>query len=217
MWERLRAQLRGSGEAEAMRRGRLVIEAMEREARDAPPARMALLFNRVGDTCLREGLPYRALANFGQAIDLYLQAGLLDAAPALCRKVIRFAPWVIRTRATLASISLAAGMFGDAEREIADYVEAAERARQRELTAKRLRLLAAATDSAQIRMGIGELLLHLNAPGAADSVFETVFAEQNGLRPSLSADAEERWGRILPVALLGPAEMLELEAHYALR
>ena len=190
---------------------------MEREARTVAGLRTAELFNRAGDLCLREGQPHRALTNFGRAIDLYLQAGLLDAAPALCRKVIRFAPWVIRTRATLASISLANGLFDDAERDLADYVRAAEGVRQDLLTSRRLRLMAAATDSKGIRMEIGDYLLSLGDPISADGVFESVFAEQNGLRPPLSGDPTERWGRILPVALLGPGEMVQLEARYGLR
>lgn len=216
MFERLRAHFRNAAHEENARRVRHEIEVMEREARAEAAPQAAVLFNRTGDFCLREGQPYRALANFGSAIDLYLQAGLLDAAPALCRKVIRFAPWVVRTRATLASISLAEGMFGDAEREIADYVRAADAVRQDTLTAKRLRLLAAATDSDPVRLAIGEYLIGLGAPTAADAVFGTVFAERNGLRATLSDDAEERWGRILPVALLGPTQLVELEERYGL-
>jgi hypothetical protein len=193
------------------------ILGIEREARAVAGLRTAELFNRAGDLCLREGQPHRALTNFGRAIDLYLQAGLLDAAPALCRKVIRFAPWVIRTRATLTSISLANGLFDDAERDLADYVHAAGSTRQDLLTAKRLRLMAAATDSDEIRMEIGEYLLGLGDPAAADTVFGNVFAEHNGLQPPLSDDAEERWGRLLPVALLGPGELVKLEARYELR
>lgn len=216
MLQRLLDNMRRSAEAERKRRIQRDIQQMETLAEQAAGVGRGAEFNRIGDAWLRAGQPHRALISFGNAIDAYLQAGLMDAAPALCRKVIRFAPWVVRTRGTLATISLAEGMFRDAEQEIEDYVRASDEAWQAALTTKRLRLMGMATDSPQIRMRIGEFLLDLGDPRAADQLFGVVFSEKNGLRAPLSHDPEERWGRLLPVALLGPKEMLELEKKHLL-
>lgn len=203
-------------DATVARELRREIESREQFAQDAPLDRQGLLFNRAGDFCFKQGEYAKALRNFGHAIDAYLQLGHLDAAPALCQKVIRVAPEVVRARSTLASISLAEGLFRDAQHQIADYVEAANAAAQQRLASERLRLMAAATENNDIRMLMGEYLLELGDPAAADDVFGMVFAERNGLRPPLSSEVEERWGRLLPVALMGPREIIEMDHAYPL-
>lgn len=183
------------------------IEQMERDARAAPLDRRGTLFNRAGDVCLREGYFERAVKNFGRAIDAYLESGHLDAAPSLCRKIIRLSPDVVRARSTLVAISLAEGMFKDAQQQISEYVRAAEAAERADIATQRLRLLAAATENEEVRMTIGEYLIELGSPTEADQVFGTVYAERNGLREQLPADEDERYGRLLAVALMGPRDM----------
>ena len=217
MLENLLTRFRSLTTADPSRQRLVEIERIDWEVQHASLDRRAQLFNSAADLCLQEGEYLRALRYFGCSIDAYLEAGHHDAAPALCRKVIRLVPDVVRTRSTLASISLAKGMFRDAEEEIAEYVRAAAARQQEELAAKRLRLMGIATEHEQIRMQIGEYLLELGDPVAADTIFGRVYAERNGLRPLLSEDEEERWGRLLPVALMGPTEMLRLEAEYDLR
>jgi len=199
---------RETPEVARLRRFRAQIKALDREALAAPPERRARLHNQIGDLCVREGEYARALRRYGRAIDAYVEAGHLDAAPALCQKVIRLAPEVVRTRATLAALLLANGLDAEAEEQIEAYVRAARAAEQEALAARRLRLMAAATASEHVRLTVGEYLLELDAPQAADEVIGAVLAERNGLRDAPPADDEARVDRLLHLALMGPAELV---------
>lgn len=213
MFRSLLSLLRGSSGDDADETTfRRDIEDLEAKAQTASVDRRAQLYNQAGELCLKEGQYMRSLQFFGHAIDSYLESGHFDAAPALCRKVIRISPEVIRARSTLASIFLAKGMYDDAERHITDYVHAAEAAEQEELAVKRLRLMAAATESHSVRMLVGEYLMELGDSRAADQVFGSVFAERNGLRKPLPADEELRWERLLHIALMGPSDLVQEEA-----
>ncbi|HEX5520227.1 MAG TPA: hypothetical protein VFX29_00975 [Longimicrobiaceae bacterium] len=199
---------RESPELVRLRRFRARVKELEREAKDAPPDRRARLYNQVGDLCMKEGEYERALSRFGRAIDAYVEAGHLDAAPALCQKVIRLAPDVVRTRATLATLLLANGLHNEAEQQIGEYVHAARAAEQEALASRRLQLMAAATANEHVRITVGEYLLELDDAQAADAVFGDVLAERNGLKRAPATDDHERVDQLLHLARMGPAELV---------
>jgi tetratricopeptide (TPR) repeat protein len=194
--------VRGAGDsAEPGKPERGQLEALDREAAAAPPQRRAQLYNRLGDAYARSGERPAALRAYGRAIDGYLEYGFYDAAAALCRKVIDFDPRVIRTRCTLAFLSLGKELVSDAQQEIAGYVEAARKAGQEEFAVKRLHLMAEATDSLETRTLLGEYLMELGDAQGADRVLGAVHAQRNELIGPPMEEQRERWARLLRVAV----------------
>jgi tetratricopeptide (TPR) repeat protein len=181
----------------------------------------ATILARAADRCVSAGDDDRALGYFGRAIDAYLEFGYFDVAAALCRRVIELFPQVVRTRCTLAFLSLGRGLphlpfndlLQDARREIGDYVHAARRAGLEELAAERLFLMADSTDSPEIRELIGECLRELGAAARADSVFGTVNAERNDIPLPPLEDQRIRWARALRVSIVSPAAVTAPEAQ----
>jgi len=82
------------------------------------------LLNRAGDLYLVKGDRQRALKRYGAAIDAFLQSGEYDSAMAVCRKIIRVVPEVIRTRRTLAWLCLGKGFLEIAREHIDAYASA---------------------------------------------------------------------------------------------
>src|SRR5690606_3206194 len=103
-----------------------------------------------------------AIRWYGQSIDAYTYAGFSDAAIALCRKLIRFEPRVIRARGTLATLLLERRDYQAAREEIRGYVEVTrERGVDIELTCERLRAMAESTDDPEVRALIARSLMDL--------------------------------------------------------
>jgi hypothetical protein len=163
---------------------------------------MARLSHDLAVLSVKAGMRRDAVRWYGQSIDAYLYAGFTEAATAMCHKLIQFEPRVIRTRATLAMLYLAAGRDLEAEAEIVDYVDATRRHGERlELTHQRLRLLAALADGHRVRTLIGESLLELGAEEAGREVLQRVKREQRG-EPPRPPTEQERWRFLLEGALL---------------
>jgi hypothetical protein len=202
LWAGIRTRLR----APQMKRLSQEIEALEIQALCAPLEGKADIYVRIGDLCLERERRDHAVFHYGRGVDSHLKTGHFLSAAALCRKMIKLTPEVVRARCTLAFLALGDGLIADAERQIADYVRAAAQAGTEELAVKRLRLMASATDEHEIRLLLGEYLVSLGDAQAADEVYGAVFAEQNGLRPSPREDQRERWARLLRVSLTGPVE-----------
>ena len=66
------------------------------------PDERARIFNLAGDLCFDAGTRERSLAYYGRAIDVHLDAEQHDAAVAVCCKIVRLTPEVVRARCTLA-------------------------------------------------------------------------------------------------------------------
>jgi len=183
------------------RASRPELDALEREAESAPPQRRAQLYNRLGDAYARAGDRHAALKSYGRAIDGYLENGFYDAAAALCRKMIEFEPSVIRTRCTLAFLSLGKELISDAQREIREYVDASRQVGHYEFAIKRLHMMAEATDSLETRTLLGEFLMELGDAEGADRVLGAVHAERNELIGPPIEEQRERWARLLRMAI----------------
>lgn len=196
------------------------LRTLEEQAQGAAWDYRAHLYARAGDLCVSAGDRDRALAYYGQAIDAYLEFGYYDVAANVCRKVLEVAPDVVRTRCTLAFLSLGKGLLEhpfraaieDARGEIGEYVRAARRAGQESVAAQRLRMMAEATDSHEVRELIGESLLELGDPVAADEVFGAIHAERNQLRTPSPEDQRERWARVLRLSVAPPAAAADAAA-----
>ena len=198
---------RGRGAPEANQKLERELATLEEQARTASPGYETQFLNRAGNICVEAGQPQRALGYFGRAIDAYLESGRFSAAEVLCRKVLRIAPAAVRARCTLAWLAIGKGMRSETEAEIAEYVEAAQRAGKEGLAARQLVLMAEAATRLELRELLAQHLLALGAEEDADRVFGTVFAERNGLRPPAPADEGKLWSKLLRAALMGPQEL----------
>ncbi len=130
----------------------------------------ARLLNRAGDLHLVRGERQNALKRYGDAIDAYLQSGEYDNAMAVCRKIIRVVPEVIRTRRTLAWLCLGKGFFQIAREHIDAYVKASIDSQLEPLAVQQLQLMAQYVDRPDFREFLGEKLKALGAEGAAARV-----------------------------------------------
>ena len=178
------------------------------EAYLAPVETQPRLYMQLGHQCVRSGDTTRALSFYGRAVDAYLEIGHFDPAAALCRKMIALKPDVVRARCTLAFLSLGKGFTADAEREITEYVQAAQRSRGEELASERLRMMATVTDDPDGRLLIATLLQELGDAEGAETIFGELHAERNGFRarPQRDLDQRERWARMLRVAIVDSRE-----------
>ena len=178
------------------------LQSLEQQAEIALPGFDAQFFNQAGDLCVEAGVERRALSYYGRAIDAYLRAGRYNAAGAVCRKLLRISPGAVRTRCTLAWLSIGKGLLGDAEREVDEYVAAAVAAGQADLARKQIRMMAEATRNADLRSLLADHLRELDAPEVADRVM----AEELGEEPD-PQEAEALWSRVLRAALMGPEDL----------
>lgn len=166
------------------------------------PLIAARLWNRLG-TLAHAGNDVEALACFGRAIDSYLESGYFDAAAALCRRVIRLHPEVVRARCTLAFLSIGRRNLGDAVQEITEYTMAAKRSHTELYAIPRLRLMAQATGDANVLRCIGLALGDLGDGEGSEQVQERI----RNLPEKRLEDAGERWERLLAVALLNREQL----------
>ncbi len=201
-----KAPLSDAAEAELAR--------LEREAEDATPDYVALLYSRAGDLCANAGDRGRALRYYGGAIDAFLDVGYYDSAAAVCRRVIELSPRVVRARGTLAFLALGEGLQylpfqgrleENARLAIAEYVEAAKKGGVEHLAVKRLAIMAEVTDNPQAREMIGSYLLELGDAEIADRVLGDVYAERNQIGKPREGDQRKRWAIALQTSVLGDA------------
>ena len=198
---------RGRGEADARQQLERELKLLETQAKTASPGYETQFLNRAGNLCVEVNQPQRALGFFGQAIDAYLESGRFSAAEVLCRKVLKIAPGAVRARCTLAWLSLGKGFRSETDREVEEYVRAAQKAGKESLAATQLVMMAQATPSAELREHLAERLLELGAEEAADRVYGLVFAERNETRTPMVADEGKLWQKLLRAALMGPQEL----------
>lgn len=181
------------------------LKSLEKQAEIALPGFDAQFFNRAGDLCVDAAENRRALDYYGQAIDAYLRAGRYNAAGAVCRKLLRISPGAVRTRCTLAWLSIGKGLLGDARREVSEYVRAAVAAGQTDLARKQIRMMADATHNHELRALLADHLRELDAPEDADRIMSER-GDEAGER-----DAEALWSQVLRAALMGPEDLRDEE------
>ncbi len=158
----------------------------------------ARLLNRAGDLYLVKGDRQKALGRYGDAIDAYLQAGEYDNAMAVCRKIIRVVPEVIRTRRTLAWLCLGKGFLEIAREHIEAYTAASIEADLSPLAVQHLLLMAQYVDRPEFRDFLTDKLVELGDHEAAERVREGKAAE--GVRAA-------GWTPVVFAAMLTPEEL----------
>lgn len=180
---------------------------LEAKAEEASPAYRGQAHNRAGDVAASAGDVSRALRYWGQAIDEYLEVARPEAAAAICRKVIRQAPGVVRARRTLALLAIGQGYLTEALEQVEAYVAAAVAADQEELAVKQLRLMGEATWSTRFRRRVAELLAELGDADASAYVARALPLTHEAEDGAIPAADHDRWSTILRVALMPPDEV----------
>jgi hypothetical protein len=156
------------------------------------PGEAAALFNRAGDLLLAGNEVAAALELYGRAVDSFVEADRFEAGMALCRKIIRTAPGVVRARCTLTWLVIGIGYTAEAEERVRDYVRSAERSGREAIARQQLRTMSRVASEHELRLTLGEHLLLLGDSAAADEVFGEVFSERNG-RAIRATDPSEAW------------------------
>lgn len=188
------------------------LEALEKRAESEDPHIQARIYNNAADLCLRSGDIGSAKVYSGRAIDAYLEAGYFGAAAAMCRKLIRFAPDVIRARATLAVLYLGKKLVEDSAFEtelVDDYIRAARHEGNEKLLTHRLHVMAHATANQELRVLIAQRLLELGDEEAGRRILHTIYREINGLVEPPQLDPSEQWERLQRAALMTPQELAD--------
>ena len=179
------------------------LQSLEQQAEIALPGFDAQFFNRAGDLCVDADADRRALGYYGRAIDAYLRAGRYNAAGAVCRKLLRISPGSVRSRCTLAWLSIGKGLLSDAQREVDEYVEAAVAAGQADLARKQIRMMAEATHNQELRVLLADHLHKLDDPDTAERILATEPDPEEEPRE----EPEALWSRVLRAALMGPEDL----------
>lgn len=188
----------------------LRLDALEKRATSQDRHIQARLFNQAADLCQRANDNAGAKYYSGRAIDAYLEAGYFGAAAAMCRKLIRLAPDVIRARATLAVLYLGKKLVEDSAFEVElveDYVRVARQEGDEQLLIHRLRVMAHATANQELRVLIAQRLLELGDEEAGRRILHRIYREINGLVEPPQLDAGEQWDRLQRAALMTPQQL----------
>ena len=166
----------------------------------------AVYFNQAGDLCASVQQPIAALEYYGHSIDSYVKADRFDAATAVCKKVIRLSPRVVRAHCTLAWLAIGKGFVPEAQQFIEHYLVAAA-VSERELVARhQVKRMSTIADAEPLRIYLAERLLDLGDDQASDYLFGTIFRERNlgGVR---IPDPKRRWNEARRCALMGPDQI----------
>jgi len=148
------------------------LQALATEMRkELAPEQRARMMNMAGDLCYDGGQRERALLYYDAAIDLYLAAGRFAASAAICEKLVRLNPEVVRARCTLAWLAIARGLDDDATRRVEEYGEAATRLERPTVAQRQLRAMAEESDSESVLEAIAHALLKLGDAVSADRIF----------------------------------------------
>ncbi len=169
------------------------LDDLDQRARSAHgPGGAAEFYNRAGDLLVEAGRVSNALEYYGEAIDTHVKADRFEPAAALCRKVIRLVPSVVRTRCTLTWLALGEGFDGDAQTHMARYVAAAADAGRDEVVVTQIRRMSVIASTDSMRLYLAELLLMMGDETGADHLFGAVYRERNKLDPRRQIQPDER-------------------------
>lgn len=181
-----------SHETEAVPTFEETLRALTEQMRgDISPEQRARLMSQAGDMCYEAGQRERALLWFDACIDLYLSLGRFAASAAICDKLVRLNPQVIRARCTLAWLAIARGLDDEATRRVEEYGLASLRLERPTVAQRQLRAMAEETDSESVLEAIGHALLRLGDAVSADRVFAMVESPSSRRRQEY-ASSEER-------------------------
>jgi hypothetical protein len=186
------------------------LDALEKRASSQDRHIQARLYNQAAELCQSVGDTAGAKIYCGRAIDAYLEAGYFGAAAAMCRKLIRLAPDVIRARATLAVLYLGKKLVEDSAFEVElveDYIRAAKQEGDEQLLIHRLRVMAHATANQELRVLIAQRLLELGDGEVGRRILHRIYREINGLIDPPQLDPGEQWERLQRAALMTPQQL----------
>jgi tetratricopeptide (TPR) repeat protein len=164
------------------------LERTEAEAAHAAPAYIGSSYNRAGDLAMRAGDPERAVRNYGQAIDAFLEDGQREAARGVANKIIRVRPGAVRTLCTLMWLDLAAKHMATALLHLRDYVAAARGVGENALAANQLYAMARVVPDIELLGAVADALDALDFSHRAAEVRE--WAVRGG-SPEAAHDTDE--------------------------
>jgi tetratricopeptide (TPR) repeat protein len=160
------------------------------------PEQRARLMSKAGEICFAAAQRERALLYFDACIDLYLSIGRFAASAAICEKLVRLNPSVVRARCTLAWLAIARGLEDEAQRRIEEYATAAVRLERPTVAQRQLRAMAEEVDSDGVLETIGQALLNLGDAASAERVFGMAKLPPDRRRRQYSSDEERERGII---------------------
>jgi hypothetical protein len=173
-----------------------MLRSMESRANAADyPDQKARILNLAGDLCFDAGERERALSFYGRAIDMHVAHDQFSAAVAICQKIVRLTPEVVRARCTLAWMAIARGMIEEAQSRIAEYKAAAEAKGQTRVARAHLLMMAEVIENRDLLITIAESLIELGDAENADRVYGAAFGCTFEHR--MAGDADERWRTVL--------------------
>jgi tetratricopeptide (TPR) repeat protein len=174
-----------------------ILPRMERRADTSLfPTERARILNLAGDLCFDAGQRERALSYFDQAIDIYLALGMYASVAAVCQKLVRLSPRIVRARCTLAWMAIARGQPYEARERIVEYATAAKPQEDHRLARGHLRMMAEVADSPEVLHAVSEALLLLGDERGAQRANA---AAAGGGVPGrkLPGEPERRWEVVL--------------------
>lgn len=173
-----------------------MLRSMESRARQAEyPDQRARILNLAGDLCFDAAEREKALGYYGRAIDIHISHHEYAAAVAICQKIVRLTPEVVRARCTLAWMAIARGLIQEAQSRVSDYTHAAENAGQARLARAHLLMMAEVIENRDLLLTIAEALIELGDAENADRVYGAAFGCAYEHR--MSGDPDERWRTVL--------------------
>lgn len=173
-----------------------MLRSMESRARQAEyPDQRARILNLAGDLCFDAAEREKALGYYGRAIDIHISHHEYVAAVAICQKIVRLTPEVVRARCTLAWMAIARGLIQEAQSRVSDYTHAAENAGQARLARAHLLMMAEVIENRDLLLTIAEALIELGDAENADRVYGAAFGCAYEHR--MSGDPDERWRTVL--------------------
>ena len=168
------------------------------ESQQQTPLERARRFEAAGDESVYASELDQAKVNYGWAIDTFLEARAYEESIRICRKLIRIAPDVVRTRYTLLFLLVGLGRYSEARPALDDYLRVVQETGTRSFAIPRLQLLAHVTDDPDTIAHIESILRGL---GAEQMGFTLRGSEDPAAERPSGAESIERWETLLPIAL----------------
>lgn len=170
-----------------------ILPRMERRAENSLfPTERARILNLAGDLCFDAGQRERALIYYDQAIDIYLALGMYASVAAVCQKLVRLSPNVVRARCTLAWMAIARGQAREARERIVDYATAAVPRADHRLARGHLRMMSEVADSPEVLEAVAEALQILGDAKGAERAAAAASGKSLSER-KLPEEPERRW------------------------
>ncbi|CAN5730177.1 hypothetical protein BH23GEM10_BH23GEM10_05920 [soil metagenome] len=174
-----------------------ILPRMERRADNSLfPTERARILNLAGDLCFDAGQRERALIYYDQAIDIYLALGMYASVAAVCQKLVRLSPNVVRARCTLAWMAIARGQAREARDRIAEYASAAAPQPDHRLARGHLRMMSEVADTPDILEAVADALQLLGDRRGAERAYAAATGGDLASR-KLPEEPDRRWEVVL--------------------